>query len=133
MAKKTRKRRSSKTPAKTGLEGKIDHCAIDPHFDGGTWDLMNNPGGAGEFSGELVLWRKVVKQAIFDFCSAGKTAPAIFNQAAAERWLLEGGKSFFLVCDLADIPAEILRRDMRLAVANPRTVMAELRARTNRP
>lgn len=113
-------------------EAKVDHCAVDPNFEAMIWDYVGCSESGAPSVGELVLWRKVITKALLDLCSIATTPAATVHRAAAERWFLESQNYFVVVCELAEADAEKLRKLVRLAVANPETVMLELRERLSR-
>ncbi len=111
---------------------KVDHCAVDPQFEAMIWDYTGNPDVMGGSVGELVLWRKVIIQALFDFCSIATSPAGKFNQNAAARWFLQSTKHFAIVCELADADSEKLRHLIKQAYDNPETILVELRSRMTR-
>ena len=117
--------------ARKKKEAKVDHCAVSPEFEGMIWEfLTSNPSGAASV-GELVLWRKVIHQAMLDFCLIASSPSNLFLQNAAERWLLHSNKQFFVVCDLADLSAQTLRQILQQASETPEAFTA-LRRRLTR-
>lgn len=113
--------------ARKKKEPKVDHCAIDPHFESMGGGLPDPEEDKPASVGELVLWRRVILRAQFDFVSTQKTALAKYNRHEAERWFLEG-RMLLYVCQLADLDGHKLRAIMTLA-ASSRYQRDKLRAR----
>ena len=67
-------------------------------------------------TGETALWRAVVAQALHDAAprrrpSRPLSAERARARDAARRWLLEAGRDFRRVCDLADLDASAVRAE----------------------
>lgn len=61
-------------------------------------------------SGELTLWQTVVFLAVKDALEGkGQDRPDL-DRSRADQWIRDGGKDFRLVCTLAGIEAEFLRK-----------------------
>lgn len=92
-------------------------AGVDPVFEGMCWFGADNP-VYGFGMGERALWRKVVVQALVDFCTLQTTPSGLFNRHTAERWFLKE-RSFMRVCDYADIPGDVLRTTTQRAAHDP--------------
>ena len=123
-------KKTKKAKAKSGNSA-LDHCSIDPVFEGMVWGFINNPDRL-ESVRELVLWRKVILQALFDFCSIQTSPASRVNQSAAARWFLENENTYFVVCELAEIDAGKLREIISRAWRDTNGAMAALRSRITR-
>jgi len=56
--------------------------------------------------GEIELWRAVIRQAMSDIVSK----ESIYYRRAARRWFRMPPPFFFVVCDLADVEADKVRK-----------------------
>ena len=56
--------------------------------------------------GEVELWRTVIRQALSDIVSKEN----LYYRRTARRWFRTPPPFFFVVCDLADVDAEKVRK-----------------------
>lgn len=64
-------------------------------------------------SPEQLLWRMVITQALVDARSRMQGTEARLERNRARHWLLHGGADFTMVCELAGMDANYVRRRVR--------------------
>lgn len=67
---------------------------------------------------ETRLWREVISQALTDLTPLERIPDNIIHQKQAIKWFLHKNSEFSLVCDLANIDAEILRQNALKIIDN---------------
>jgi hypothetical protein len=108
---------------KKGRKKEGDNSTLDPAFDAMSWELASNPSTTAHGNREVQLWRRVIIQTMFDFCSVAVSAESQNNKLIATKWLLHNTRDFFLVCHYADIDHKRLRLDMWEAAADSQKML----------
>lgn len=66
--------------------------------------------------GEAALWTAVITQALMDGMSQSKNPEQRYHKQAAIQWLTSGSKDFHMVCMLAGLDSDYVRRKAKKAL-----------------
>jgi len=75
--------------------------------------------------GEKALWIAVITQAMMDALARSRNSEAQYYKHEAIHWLTENSKDFIIVCHLAELDPDYVRKQAKKALASPRPWRAE--------
>ncbi len=68
---------------------------------------------------ETALWVAVITQAMMDALNRSRHPEHLYHKRAAIEWLTGNSQDFFLVCQLADMNPDCVRRKAKRAMVSP--------------
>lgn len=66
--------------------------------------------------GEVALWKAVITQMLLDALSEAKSSEAIYHKSEAIKWLRGNSADFIMVCALACLDADYVKRKAKQAL-----------------
>jgi len=71
-------------------------------------------------AGERAMWIAVITQALMDALSKSKTPEALYFKEEAQHWLTGNSANFIMVCEMAGMHPDDIRRRAKKALASPK-------------